>query len=111
VLWAWRVAHQERDCVRALMFLKFNALFDNKKNDNTLFVLTKNASFIILQNTHLQTIFDLKHLVNTIGTLINQSMASENIKNSFKVHNQPEIKNLPQLISIFRYFQGKKTQF
>jgi len=62
------------------------------------------------QNTHLQIIFDLKHLGNIIGTLINQSMASENVKNHPKIHKQPEIKNLPQLRSIFRYFQGKNTQ-
>jgi len=36
-------------------------------------------------------------------------MASENVKNHPKTFNQLETKNLPEFISIFRFFQGNKT--
>ena len=59
-------------------------------------------------STHL---FYQKHLENTIGTLLNQSMSSTNTKNHPKTHNHLEIKKI--FLSSNLFFQaisGKKKK-
>jgi len=48
-----------------------------------------------------QPTFNPKHQGNTLKTLSNQYMASQNTKNHPKTHIQPETKNFLKLISIF----------
>ena len=51
-----------------------------------------------------------KHLQNIIANLINQFMASKNLKSYFKTWNQLETKKITKIIYIFLgFFKVKKT--
>jgi hypothetical protein len=71
----------------------------------------KRSSFFTLK-IHFQLIFDSKHLENTVWTLLNQSMISENThtKKDLKPKINLKLKNLLKSRSYFRCFQGKKKK-
>jgi len=73
-----------------LLILESNHWFDQKTR--FLFFYQKNP---------FESIFNPKHLGNTIWTLLNQCMTSKNTKNQSKTQNQPETINLSELISVF----------
>ena len=51
----------------------------------------KNESFVFHLKSHFQLIFDLKHLENTLNTLLNQFMAVKKPTNRPKTRNPLEI--------------------
>jgi hypothetical protein len=64
----------------------------------------------ILSKIYFQLIFNQENLENTIGILLNQSITSKSTKNHFKIQNQPEIKNHPELTSVsLSTFKVKKN--
>jgi hypothetical protein len=63
----------------------------------------KIETFIFLPENSFLIYFDLKHLGNTIETLLNQSMTMKNIRNHPKTRNK---KKSPSSNMVFRCFQG-----
>lgn len=70
------------------------------KKDNVSSIIAYNPTITVFRKTRLlffQLILIEKNLGNTLETLFSQSMASKNIKNSSKTHNQLKTKNLSEL--------------
>jgi hypothetical protein len=74
-------------------------------------VWKKKQGFVFTQKL-ISTHFDPKYLGNTIGTLLNKSMASKNTKNGLKLEINAKPKNHPKSISMFLcvFKVKKKTQ-
>jgi len=71
-------------------------------------VATKRSWWVFLLEPRFQLVFDLKHLENIIGTLLNKSITSKNKINRITTQNQLE-NNSWARISFFVHFQRPKT--
>ena len=76
-----------------------------------LWWLKKWGPLFFTQKSHFQLCFDPKHLENILKTLLNQSMATEKLKNCPKTQNPLGIKILPELKSVvLGVFKVKKKK-
>jgi len=73
------------------------------KKDNASSIIAHNPAIMGFRKMRLvfSTHFDLKKLKKHYVTLFSQSMASKNIKNHSKTHNQLKTKNLLELNLFF----------
>jgi hypothetical protein len=70
-------------------------------------VAGKTGSFVFSPKNLFQSIFDPKHLVNTIKTFLSQSMTTKNPINCVKTQNSSETKIILELRYVF--LDKKKT--
>ena len=108
------LAHKERAHVHAfnLFFLKLMVWMlhclphFSPKKDNASSIIAHNPAIMGFRKMRLvfSTHFDLKKLKKHYVTLFSQSMASKNIKNHSKTHNQLKTKNLLELRFVFLVF-------
>jgi hypothetical protein len=80
------------------------------KKDNASSIIAHNPAIMGFRKTRLvfSTHFDPKKLKKHFVTLFSQSMASKNIKNRSKTHNQLKTKNLSELRFFFCFSESKK---
>ena len=117
----WLSPIKKRPVCRLLIFKTFNAVDDSLSSssscDKKQTILESSQWFgyenkvLFYSKTNFQPVFYPKHLRNTLGILLNQSMTSQNAKNQSKTWNQPGTINLLELIYVFLgILKAKVTQ-